>query len=277
MFDRSLTSTLAAEMRVCRYCGEIAGPFVDPRDGRVERKQLCACSAAANGEDGALVWPRYDFNTVVEICFCCCAEVIRSGFYVSPIFCPECAPIVEKLNATGSVSIPFVRPVKPRFAPPGDGAPHRRSSVIPRTGPIRRLDCRRRKLVSDFISDRLARNEDPTVAAFLAARGAVSREDAANELADLFRGWQTDEPPLAAAPPARSSPAEPEIPDAVKVLLTAILDHASRAKDDAATAHEVQESLSAIREASLRATEVMRAREPESPSPPAPPIRKGHG
>jgi hypothetical protein len=43
-------------------------------------------------------WFAFDFNKLVELCYCCGAELVESGFESSVWFCGECKERVEWLS-----------------------------------------------------------------------------------------------------------------------------------------------------------------------------------
>jgi hypothetical protein len=55
-------------------------------------------------------WVGFDFNTEVELCYCCGAEAITSGSRWSSFYCEECREQVLKLNrSVGRWVIPIGR------------------------------------------------------------------------------------------------------------------------------------------------------------------------
>jgi hypothetical protein len=60
------------------------------RDGHTQQCQLCY-----SGWDD-YPWPGYDRNAWVDICHCCCAEVISAGSRWSTFYCTDCRARVTK-------------------------------------------------------------------------------------------------------------------------------------------------------------------------------------
>lgn len=94
-------------MTVCATCGQIFGPFVDVRYDGVERHQRCRCGPARDRSREPR-WPGRDVNHTVELCHCCGAALITSGWRFDPFFCDACGADVEHINHTGNL-IPLSR------------------------------------------------------------------------------------------------------------------------------------------------------------------------
>lgn len=69
-------------------------------------RQRCRCEELTLSES-AESWFALDFNKLAELCYCCGAELVESGFQSSMWFCRECKQRVETLNAK------YGRPVIP--------------------------------------------------------------------------------------------------------------------------------------------------------------------
>jgi hypothetical protein len=70
------------------------------------RHQLCRCEDRSTEER----WPGKDFNTYLELCYCCGAEVIESGSKWSIFYCRACMKRVSDLNrAVGRWVFPIGR------------------------------------------------------------------------------------------------------------------------------------------------------------------------
>ncbi len=183
-------------MHVCRRCGELAGMFTDPRDDRVERQQKCACrldslrpSPTASIRVG---WPSYDFNTAVELCFCCCAEVLHTGSFQSPLFCAECQPWVQARN---DASLGFIVPTNRLQTMDTDlesatrTVEERLASEATRSallGGMTRLKSRRRDVVAGVIEESFAQAFEVSVAEYLESQQEVSRFERFLSLSELF-------------------------------------------------------------------------------------------
>lgn len=87
----------ASQLLVCRTCGEISG------EGWW--KQRCSCEPQDDEP-----WPGYDFNTAVELCYCCGQVPLRSGSRWSIWFCEGCRKLVLGLNRSlGRYAVPIGR------------------------------------------------------------------------------------------------------------------------------------------------------------------------
>lgn len=82
---------------VCRTCGELAGTGPDT--------QRCDCRPKEDAR-----WPGYDFNTALELCYCCGQVPLRSGSRWSVWFCEGCMELVLGLNRSlGRYAVPIGR------------------------------------------------------------------------------------------------------------------------------------------------------------------------
>jgi hypothetical protein len=101
---------LAQHMQVCSTWAGLYGPFTDDwHESIVIRHQKCGCQNRSR-EQTEPRWPRADFNTAVELCYSCAAEVILSGSRWSVFFCEDCRPRVFALNRSyGLAVIPYGR------------------------------------------------------------------------------------------------------------------------------------------------------------------------
>ena len=95
-----------SEMKICMDCSEIYGMAVreiyvgDERRVIGQQYQKCRCMKEKDRKEGIVdnLWPGYDFNTVVELCWCCGKRFINSGSRFSFFFCRECLDRVKKHN-----------------------------------------------------------------------------------------------------------------------------------------------------------------------------------
>jgi hypothetical protein len=91
---------------ICAECFEIRGCWKS--HGEVFH-QRCRCEESTLSVPDE-PWFGFDFNKLVELCYCCGAELVESGFESSVWFCGECKQRVEKLNeAYGRSVIPMGR------------------------------------------------------------------------------------------------------------------------------------------------------------------------
>jgi hypothetical protein len=96
----------ATEMVVCTACGQVRGRWraLELPDAPAH-EQGCRCVPG-----GAEPWPRFDFNTAIELCHVCGTEPLLSGSRWSPYFCDECKERVKQLNRHhGECIIPIGR------------------------------------------------------------------------------------------------------------------------------------------------------------------------
>jgi hypothetical protein len=102
-FDKDIDFT---DVFICSECFEIRGSWKSR--GEVFR-QKCRCEVAALPEPDD-PWFAFDFNKLCELCYCCGAELVESGFESSVWFCGECKQRVERLNERcGRCVIPMGR------------------------------------------------------------------------------------------------------------------------------------------------------------------------
>jgi hypothetical protein len=102
-FDKDID---ISDVFVCSECFEIRGSWRS--HGEVFR-QRCRCEKATLSEPDE-AWFAFDFNKLVELCYCCGAELVESGFKSSVWFCGECKQRVERLNERcGGGMIPMGR------------------------------------------------------------------------------------------------------------------------------------------------------------------------
>jgi len=100
-------STLLGEydvcgMHICPKCFGINGPWRSVRDftdseTKREYEHKCHCERQ-HQRDQEERWPRFDFNTCVELCKCCGAELLLSGSKWSVWFCEDCKEMVRQFH-----------------------------------------------------------------------------------------------------------------------------------------------------------------------------------
>jgi hypothetical protein len=103
-------------LALCRACKRLRGPWRSAR-APATHEQRCACTRVARGpepvvsdDDGAGLWPGYDYNEVAELCRCCGLDVLRSGSKWSVWFCEHCKDWVWDFNnRVGGCVIPIGR------------------------------------------------------------------------------------------------------------------------------------------------------------------------
>lgn len=95
---------------VCSDCFEIYGPWHYKGEAGgtpdINFFQFCGRDCPSQNrkpdmplkEAGEAKWPRFDFNSVVDLCYCCGQEVLKSGSKWSEWFCEECKARVIKFN-----------------------------------------------------------------------------------------------------------------------------------------------------------------------------------
>jgi hypothetical protein len=83
---------------ICPSCFQCRGELeVQDADGSPGRyRQRCGCERATAQLEKR--WPRYDFNTYIELCRCCGIAPLRSGSRWSVFFCAECKERVFAFN-----------------------------------------------------------------------------------------------------------------------------------------------------------------------------------
>jgi hypothetical protein len=97
-------------MAVCGDCFEIYGPW-RYKHNTAERPnlvlwQFCDRECPTRNKRPGITmkaesekkWPRFDFNTIVELCYCCGQEALSSGSRWSVWFCEECKKKVINFN-----------------------------------------------------------------------------------------------------------------------------------------------------------------------------------
>jgi hypothetical protein len=99
---------VAAQMNICGECGNLFGTFIDAESGGVAQVQRCTCPSR-RPPTPELRWGRRDFNTAVELCFCCAATLVPTGSRWSRFFCAPCYADVLAWNARSTSYIPVGR------------------------------------------------------------------------------------------------------------------------------------------------------------------------
>jgi hypothetical protein len=97
----------ASEMVVCGTCGQVRGPWHYAHEclRHVTLVQSCRCT-----REKEPLWPRFDFNTSVELCWCCAAEAVSSGSRWSLVLCPDCkARAIALMRGVGRFVVPIGR------------------------------------------------------------------------------------------------------------------------------------------------------------------------
>jgi hypothetical protein len=97
----------ATDMHVCGRCGRVCGPwrFLDGEHDGGTFVQTCQCEPRAPE-----TWPRFDFNTSVELCWCCAAEALPTGSRWAQILCPVCKERALRLvRRDGRLPVPLGR------------------------------------------------------------------------------------------------------------------------------------------------------------------------
>jgi hypothetical protein len=104
--DRSLIYG-AYDLSICRNCLQMYGRLVRVLPNSPEghkrsawRKQKCQCMKNEDKSNGIAdkIWPGNDFNTSVELCYCCGKKLITSGSKFSSFYCVDCKKIIEAFN-----------------------------------------------------------------------------------------------------------------------------------------------------------------------------------
>jgi hypothetical protein len=102
-FDKDIDFT---DVFICSECFEIRGGWKS--QGQVFR-QRCRCEEGTLAEPDE-TWFAFDFNKMCELCYCCGAELVESGFESSVWFCSQCKQRIERLNEEhGRCVIPMGR------------------------------------------------------------------------------------------------------------------------------------------------------------------------
>jgi hypothetical protein len=119
------------QTEVCGACGELSGPVVTfSGEARV---QACACMRADGSVRDEPLWPRFDFNTAIELCSGCAGSLVRSGSRWSCFFCRPCITLVERRNehAPMRLQIPGYIPIGRHPRMHGIEYVRRRSDMAP--------------------------------------------------------------------------------------------------------------------------------------------------
>lgn len=100
-----------SKLKICGRCSALRGRWTD-RHGQIHT-QGCECKCAGTrgvARRGRTTWPGFDFNKIAELCYCCGAEVLRSGSRWSVWFCSDCKARVDAVHRrTGGTVIPIGR------------------------------------------------------------------------------------------------------------------------------------------------------------------------
>ena len=101
------------DLMVCSSCFQIYGfgGYISPRREYWRHWQNCDCSEKAGmPKDVDEKWTWFDFNKLVELCYCCGKVLIPSGSKWNFFFCDECKQMVRELNRQcGRLMIPVGR------------------------------------------------------------------------------------------------------------------------------------------------------------------------
>ena len=102
-WDDSLPKVLQGDdidyrkMWICGDCLELKGWCW--YDGRwLDQPCSQECREKKGDSAPSLRWEKFDFNEAVTLCYCCGAELLRSGLRWSVWFCPECKDRVIEIN-----------------------------------------------------------------------------------------------------------------------------------------------------------------------------------
>jgi len=99
---RAFSDLDLSQMRICAVCLEVCGPWTCQGASTPRFYQRCACERLQDpsaGDSKEQTWPGFDYNTVVELCRCCGAELLTSGSEWSVWFCKDCKELVDDLHA----------------------------------------------------------------------------------------------------------------------------------------------------------------------------------
>jgi hypothetical protein len=77
----------AERLVVCSACGRLRGPWRYAIDEFRDLWFVQSCGCDRTEEP---LWPRFDYNTAVELCWCCASEALPSGSRWSTFLCDEC-------------------------------------------------------------------------------------------------------------------------------------------------------------------------------------------
>lgn len=95
-----------SKMSICTACLEVKGPWRENNSKALQQK--CPCNPKPIRR--AKAWPSFDFNTAVELCYCCGLELLSSGSRWALFFCDECKKNVVSFNDRyGAYLIPIGR------------------------------------------------------------------------------------------------------------------------------------------------------------------------
>ena len=86
-----------ASFQICGVCYTLRGCI----GGNSERRQECDCAMSqvrAGLRPSPTPWPGFDFEEAATLCYCCGAEVLRSGSRWSVWFCDACKEQVRALH-----------------------------------------------------------------------------------------------------------------------------------------------------------------------------------
>ena len=86
-----------ASFHICGVCYTLRGCI----GGNSERRQECDCARSqvrAGLRPSPTPWPGFDFEEAATLCYCCGAEVLRSGSRWSVWFCDSCKEQVRVLH-----------------------------------------------------------------------------------------------------------------------------------------------------------------------------------
>jgi len=100
-------------MVVCGACGRVRGPWrfaglsTDSDSGDLDLPFTQRCECDRRDEP---LWPRFDYNTAVHLCWCCAAEAVPSGSRWSLFLCPDCKELaVALMRREGRFIVPIGR------------------------------------------------------------------------------------------------------------------------------------------------------------------------
>lgn len=98
-----------SQLEICPECRTLRGPWAPSTLDRDSVVQSCDCDRPQR--DGSVEkWPKFDFNTAVELCYCCGLVPLRSGSRWSVWHCNECKIRVLALNRSfGHAVVPIGR------------------------------------------------------------------------------------------------------------------------------------------------------------------------
>lgn len=91
------------DMFMCSVCGEIYGNWryepeikvIYPHENMMDTyNQKCSCKGTQDRQK----WPRFDFDEILTLCYCCGQELLMSGSKWSVWFCDYCKERVVQFN-----------------------------------------------------------------------------------------------------------------------------------------------------------------------------------